>query len=89
MAPLGDEVWLEGAPVVDPVELALPAVAAERAVSEALPETERAVSVAPAEPERMEPDGFEGPVPLVAMAAAWKVEKFFAAVGLIAKTIPL
>lgn len=56
----------------------------------ALPLTEIAASVAPALPEIILPEGFCpcGEVALVAMAIDWKSSKLFAAVGLIAKTIP-
>jgi len=58
----------------------------------ATPLTERAASVAPATPLTMDPEGFwpgAGAVALVAMAACWNASKLFAAVGLMAKTIPI
>jgi len=66
--------------------------AAETADSVAIALAETAPSVAPALPLMIDPEGFwpgAGAVALVAMAACWNASKLFAAVGLMAKTIPI
>lgn len=86
-APLEAPDEVAGAPP-EVVEAAGPALAAD-SVATPLAETG---PVASAFPVTMEPEGFwpgAGAVALVAIAACWNASKLFAAVGLIANTIPI